>query len=175
MPASWRPVLRNPVSSASLSFSKDVQVVGLHIGLFGRSTPESKLATAMNRFVEADGLNPRWKLLKLGTTDARWAEESVAVRTGTLVGTEGRLLAWQWYWVDGEVTSDPIRATWLQFLARLRGRSEASAWISVYTSEADAPGAAERVLQAFVVDMSPAIDALLEGSAAPRVASGAAK
>jgi exosortase A len=175
MPASWRPVLRNPVASASRSFARGEQVVGLHIGLFGRSTSESKLTTVMNRFVEADGLNPSWKLSKLGRTDARWGDRPIAVRTGTLVGTEGRLLAWQWYWVDGEVTSDPIRASWLQLQARLRGRSEASAWISIYTGDADVPGAAERLLQAFMADMSPAIDALLQGSTVPRVASGVAK
>jgi len=88
------------------------------------------------------------------------------VRTATLVGSQARLVAWQWYWVDGEVTADPVHASLLQLLARLRGRSETSAWVSVYTMAGDDPAAAPKLLEAFVSDMSAAIDAALARSAA---------
>jgi exosortase A len=159
--ASWRPVLRNPAAASSQAFAKGDQVVGIHVGLFGRSTPESKLATAMNRFVEPDGQNPHWKLSQLGKAQAGWGGQPVEVRTGVLVGNEARLLAWQLYWVDGAVTADPIRASALQLLARLQGRSEVSAWITVYAPDGSEPGAAASALKAFVTDMSSSIDATL--------------
>lgn len=169
--ASWRPVLRNPAASLSQTFAKGGQVVGIHLGLYGHSTPESKLTTAMNRFVEPDGQNPHWKLSQLGRAQAAWGGQSVEVRTGVLVGREARLLAWQWYWVDGAITADPIRASALQLLARLRGRSEVSAWITVYAPDGSEPGAAPSALQSFVADMSSSIDATLGRSAVQSLAA----
>lgn len=169
--ASWRPVLRNPAAVASASFAKGDKAVGIHIGVFGRSTAESKLTTAMNRFLEPDGLNPQWKLSRQGSATADWSGRSLDVRTGVLVGSEARLLAWQWYWVDGSVTADPIRATVLQLLARLRGRSEVSAWITVYAREGDESTAAPRVLQEFLADTSASIDSALGRPALQNMAS----
>src|SRR5262245_25086788 len=42
-PSSWRPVLHRPAALVSGSFIKEGRTVGVHIGLFGRSTPDSKL------------------------------------------------------------------------------------------------------------------------------------
>lgn len=157
--ANWRPVLRSPSAESSQTFAKGNQVVGLHLAAFGRSTAESKLTTAMNRFVEPDGQNPNWKLAQLGQAQAVWGGAPLSVRTGLLVGSEARLIAWQWYWVDGAVTSDPIRAAALQLLSRLRGNTEVSVWITVYAREGGEPGRAPEVLNDFLVDMSASIDA----------------
>ncbi|MFO1220716.1 MAG: exosortase A [Burkholderiaceae bacterium] len=159
--ASWRPVLRNPAAVSSGSFAKGDRTVGIHVGLFGRSTPESKLTTAMNRLLEPDGLDPNWKLAQQGSVHTQWSGQALDARTGVLVGSEARLLAWQWYWVDGSVTADPLRASALQLLARLRGRNEVSAWITVYARELGDPGGASETLRQFLADASTAIDAAL--------------
>ena len=70
-----------------------------------------------------------------------------------------RIVAWQWYWVDGTLTSSRVRAALLQVLARIRGRSQMSAWITVYTAEnVEATASAPRVLEAFLFDMLDAIN-----------------
>ncbi len=155
--SSWQPRLNNPVAVIAQSFEKDSRRVGVHLGLFERPTPESKLTSGLNRLLEPDGLNAQWKLARQGIAKARWAGEDFDVRTGVLIGSERRLLAWHWYWVDGIATTSPARAALLQMLARLRGRSEVSAWISVYTLDGDDPSAAPRVLDDFVADMSVVI------------------
>lgn len=162
---SWRPLLHHPAAVVSAAFTRGDTSVGLHIGLFGRSTPEAKLASAQNRLLEPDGLDPHWKLAQQGSAPARWSGSAFDVNTGVLVGSEARLLAWQWYWVDGTVTANPLRATALQLLARLRGRPDVSAWITIYTRDTEDPGRAARVLQDFARDMAAPIDAALRRGA----------
>jgi exosortase A len=155
--STWRPALHNPASLASRSFAKHAEAVGVHIGLFRRPTTQSKLTSAMNRLLEPDGLNPQWKLGQQGWTQVQCGAESVKVRTAVLIGKGTRLAAWQWYGVDGQVTADPIRAAWLQLLARLRHRDEDSTWIAVYTRDDGDPALASRRLAAFVADMGSSI------------------
>lgn len=169
--ASWRPLLHNPVSVLSQSFSKDTRAVGIHIGAFRRPTPDSKLTSALNRLVEADGANPDWQVTQQGTARLSWAGESVDVRQAVLAGGQGRLLVWQWYWVDGNMTADPARAVWFELLARLRGRGEVSGWIAVYTRDTDDPAAAARKLAEFVADMAMPVQAMLRDAPPDSVAS----
>ncbi len=171
--SSWQPRLNNPVAVITQSFEKDSRRVGVHLGLFERPTQESKLTSALNRLLEPDGLDPQWKLARQGVAQARWAGEAVDVRTGVLVGAQARLLAWHWYWVDGQVTTSPARAVMLQMLARLRGRSETSAWMSVYTMDESDPLDAPRLLESFISDMSASIGLALAPAATPRLQAAA--
>jgi exosortase A len=152
--SSWRPVLNNPARVVSQSFGSGAQAVGVHIGVFRHPTAGSKLTSALNRLVEPNGLNPKWKLVQLATAQLIWAGAPVSVRSGVLTGSEARLLAWQWYCVDGKATADPIEAAWLQLSARLRGRGDASGWIVVYTRDTDDPVAAAQTLAEFVAEMA---------------------
>ena len=105
--AAWSPQLHNPAAVVTQAFGRGKHKVGVHLGVFHRPTPDSKLTSSLNRLSEPDGLNQRWKLARQGAAQVRWDGEAVGVRTGALVGTEGRLLAWQWYWVDGTATREP--------------------------------------------------------------------
>jgi exosortase A len=154
--ASWRPVLNNPRAEITQSFAKGSRTVGVHVGVFGRPTAVSKLTSAMNRLLKPDGLDPQWKLGWQGTAQARWAGRATGVRAGVLLGDKTRLRVWQWYWVDGIATADPIRASALQLLARVRGRAETSAWVTVYTPETEERGAADAALDDFVAELSVA-------------------
>jgi exosortase A len=154
--SAWRPVLNNPASVHAQSFAKGSRTVAVHLGLFGRPTPESKLTSSMNRLLKPDGLDPHWKLAWQGAAQMQWAGQATDVRAGTLVGDGTRLRVWQWYWVDGTATADPIRAAALQMLARWRGRGEVSAWMTVYTLEPDHAGTADGTLQDFMAGLSVA-------------------
>jgi exosortase A len=171
--SSWQPRLNNPLAVITQSFEKDSRRVGVHLGLFERPTPQSKLTSGQNRLLEPDGLNPQWKLAKQGVAQARWGGETVEVTTGVLIGAQSRLLAWHWYWVDGHVTASPGRAAMLQMLARLRGRSETSAWVSVYAIDESDPLVAPRVLGSFIADMSASIGLALAPAAAARLQAAA--
>jgi exosortase A len=164
--SSWKPLLHNPALIVSGAYAKADQAVGLHVGVFHQATADSKLTSSRNRLLEADGLDQKWKLSQQGSAPLVSGGETVSVRTAVLIGNEGRLVAWQWYWVDGQITSDPAHAAWLQMLARLHGRGQQSAWIAIHTREEGDAGSAARTLAAFMADMGPAIDASLGRAAA---------
>jgi len=157
--ATWRPQLHNPVAVVTQTFASGASKVSIHLAVFHRPTPTSKLTSAGNRLLEPDGLNPRWKLADQGAARMQWVGEPVDVRAGVLVGSESRLLAWHWYWVDGAATANPAHAAFLQLLARLRSHDEISAWVTVYTTATEDMSAATRVLEDFITDMSPSIAA----------------
>jgi EpsI family protein len=176
--SSWRPSLHNPALLVSKAFTKDGEAVGVHIGLFHRPTPHSKLTSAMNRLLEPDGLNREWKLAQQGTTQVRCGAESVTVRTAVLIGRGVRLAAWQWYGVDGQITAEPVRAAWLQALARWRGRDDVSKWTAIYTRDETDPAPASRRLAAFVAEMGPPIGCARAGAgkvASPSMPAGVGK
>lgn len=172
LPWHWRPVVQNPSAVWTRAFSKGNETVGLYVGIFGRSTAESKLTSAMNRFLAPDGVDPRWRLTDQGPAEARFGDSLLQVHSGVLVGSGTRLLAWQWYWVDGAVTASPTRAALLQLLARLRGRHETSAWVAIHARETDSPGRAAGVLRGFVSDMAGPLDAALRQAAAVSATGG---
>ncbi|HEU5296504.1 MAG TPA: exosortase A [Burkholderiaceae bacterium] len=172
-PSGWRPVLREPAAVVSGSFINQGRTVGVHIGLFGRSTPDSKLTSASNRLLQPDGLDPTWQLSQQGRAEARWDGQSLNVNRAVLVSRDHdvRLLAWQWYWADGTVTGSPLHASLLQLRARLQGRPEVSAWITIYTRDTGDGADASRTLQDFLLDMSTPIEAMLGLPPVRRVAA----
>jgi exosortase A len=162
--ASWEPRLHNPASVRRQTFARGAHKVGLHIGGFLRPAPESKLASALNRILEPDGLNPQWKLAQQDRARLTLADGDVAIGSGTLIGRDARLLVWWWYWVDGELTGSPWRAAWLQMAARLRGHDEHGGWVSIFTVDDGDGQAASAVLQSFIADMAVPMDLALRRS-----------
>jgi EpsI family protein len=169
VPARWQPALHNPAGLVSGCFAKQGRTVCAHIGVFGRSTPQSKLTSASNRLLEPDGLDTTWRLARQGRTHAQSSDFALDVNMAVLVGRETRLLAWQWYWVDGTATGNALHALLLQLQARLQGRPETSGWVAIHTQDDVDAGEAARVLQEFVADMATPIDEALRAPAAQRL------
>jgi exosortase A len=163
--ASWQPRLHNPASVQRQTFTKDGRKVGIHIGGFLRPSTESKLTSALNRLLEPNGLDRQWKLAQQDRAQLGLADMPVAVRSATLLGSDARLLVWQWYWVDGEMTGTPWRAAWLQMIARLRGHSEHGGWVSIFTLDDGDARAASNALQSFIADMAGQMDLALRPAA----------
>jgi exosortase A len=163
--ASWKPQLEGPSQETLQTFAKSGRRVSLYIGIFDRPSAAAKLTSATNRLVGSQ--DPQWKQVDRGVAEVRRGREGFSARTGTLTGQGVRIAAWQWYWVDGTATSSPSRAALLQVAARIRGRSQMSAWVTVYTAEdVEAAPPAAPVLDGFVSDMLNAIDDRLQMMAA---------
>ena len=157
---SWIPELRNPSRVRVQTFVKNGRRVSVYVGVFDHPTPDAKVVASANRLVGSE--NPRWKQIERGVAEAHRRGGVVPVMTGTLFGRDGQILAWHWYWVDGTLTTSPARAALAQVLARLRGRSEMSAWVTAYTVEGDDPASGPPVLDAFMSDMLDSIDSALQ-------------
>jgi exosortase A len=155
-PAKWRPHLSNPSQVSLQTFIRDGRRVGISVGVFGRPAPDSKLTSSLNRLVASNDLS--WNLVQHGVAEVHHHGQVIPIETATLIGREAQIVAWHWYWVDGLVTTSPSRAMLAQVLARLRGRSEVSAWVTVYTVESEGIRSAGLVLEDFLSDMLDSIN-----------------
>jgi exosortase A len=157
--AKWQPQLSGPLQVRVQTFTREGRQVSVYLGVFDRPTPDSKLTAAENQLVGSQDTN--WRLIQRGVAEANRRGEVISVRTGALVGRQGRIVAWHWYWVDGTLTTNPARAALLQMLARLHGRSERSAWVTAFTTDGEGAASAPLVLNAFLADMLESIDQAL--------------
>jgi EpsI family protein len=115
----------------------------------------------VNQLVGSEDLH--WKQVQRGVAQVQRRGEAISIGTGTLVGRQARIIAWHWYWVDGTLTTSPLRATLLQMLARIGGRSETCAWVTVFTTEGESSTSAPPLLETFLSDMLSSIDGALRG------------
>lgn len=161
---SWRPQWHNPLQTTTQAFERDGHRVTVHLALFGRPTPESKLTSSSNRLIAVD--DAPWTLVKRGESTLRHRGEDVLLATGVLAGPAERLAVCHWYWVDGARTTSAAVAAARQFLARLGRHSERSGWIALATPD-DGQLDGLATLQSFLTDMLDSAEAVLDSAREP--------
>jgi exosortase A len=157
----WRPQLQNVDNPFVQSFHKDGRRVDLFIGMFREENWDAKLVSVANRFVEPGSV---WALASRSVAKAEFAGRALNATQALIHGPDTRVVAWQWYWVDGVVTGSGLEAKLEQVRRRLMTGRQESAWISI-SLEADGTLRSESDLQAFLSEMGPAIDQALSAAA----------
>jgi EpsI family protein len=156
---SWRPHYVSASREVFQVFAKDGETVGLYIGYYRNQTQGAELVTWRNQLVDGT----RWLKGAAGARDLTLGSAPVRVRTAELTGPGVRLLAWQWYWIDGHITASDHLAKAYLAAAKLRGRGDDSAVIIVYSRMADpADERAARRLTAFTGEMWGGIERALD-------------
>jgi EpsI family protein len=87
------------------------------------------------------------------------------VNTGVIASPDARLALWQWYWVNGHLTSSDYAAKLYQAMSVLGRHGDGTAWVIVYAATGTGEAAVRPVLQSFTADMMQAIDASLRQAA----------
>jgi exosortase A len=155
--AAWQPRLTGPSQEIVQTFARSGWRVSVYVGSFDHPSADAKLTSATNQLVTSQ--DPQWRQIDRGVAEVmRHDSDPLSVATATLSGQGVRIVAWHWYWVDGTLTSSRVHAALLQVAARIRGRSQMSAWVTVYTTENAEAASAPRVLEAFLFDMLDAIN-----------------
>lgn len=152
----WAPKLKNPTRERIQSFAKDGSQIEVFTGIFQNQTWNSKLVTSVNQLEIPD--SPYWSLVERGSARTEISGKSLEPKTGVVLGRDDRILAWQWYWIDGIFTGSDAQAKIQQLLARIRGRGDSSAWIAIYTKANVSPDAGAKVLEEFVRDMGDSLE-----------------
>lgn len=152
----WRPHYMSPTVERTQAFEKGGRQVGLFLGYYRDQAQGAELVTWQNQLVTS--ADKRWRKVASGEREIRLDESPVRVRTAEVAGPGVRVLAWQWYWVNGRVTSSDYFAKGYSLLDRLLGRGDDAAVVVIY-SPMRGPGdpAAADALSAFVAEMAPAI------------------
>ena len=152
----WTPALQNPNRVRLQTFEKTGQRVDVFIGVFRNQNWDSKLVTVSNQLANPETND--WTLVHRGSLRTEFAGKPLKVKTGIVLGRSNRIVAWQWYWVDGATTGSDIGAKIHQLLAQVRGRGDTAAWVAIYSDASISADAANATLQAFMHEMGSSID-----------------
>jgi len=161
--AGYVPVYNEPDATLQQTFRRGDMVVGLFVAYYRNQTSQRKLVSAENVF--ARSTDRTWRSTAHENPSVQIGNRTVRVDAVRLRGVrdDRAISAWRWYWIDGAITSSNSIAKALTAWMQLRGRSDDSAGIVVYTPDAD-PRAASEALRAFVHDAWPSIEAALQAA-----------
>jgi exosortase A len=161
----WQPAFQNPSSQLIVQYGNAQQTVKLYVGYYRSQNAERKLVSSDNALVKS--LDPAWALVARGNLSLQIGNAPLKLRTAELRGSAvpgqpgaERLTVWQYYWINGTLTSSDILAKAYTALYSLLGRGDDSAVVIVYAPKGDA-GQGEQALDAFMQANATAISAWL--------------
>jgi exosortase A len=168
----WAPAFENTSAQSRASYtSAGGATVGVYIGYYRNQNYQRKLVSSDNTLVKTT--DKTWSRVASGVQGVSVNQQPLTARSGELrrlqpdaaSGNELRLLVWQFYWVNGHLTSSDALAKIYGALGRLMGQGDDGAVIMVYTpKQAGAAG----VLQSFLDAHGSATLALLQQTRSQR-------
>ena len=156
----WMPHYNNASAYMRQTYVKGGQSVGLYVGYYRNQGADRKMVSSNNALVKSDNRN--WARVAGGRRASVIHGATVDIRTAELRSMANeRLIVWQWYWINGRLTSSDYLAKAYTALYRLVGQGDDSAVVIVYVSN-DASDNPHAMLQDFVEAASPAIEQVLQ-------------
>jgi EpsI family protein len=164
----WRPRHAGASAEVHYVYASQAAKVGLYIAFYRNQSAATKLVSTGNRLVTSD--DPRWSLATSQSRPAVPEADGWMVDVATLSDQRGGALrVWQWYWVGGEFTADPLRARILLARQQLGGGGDDGAAVLLATPAGGTSAAdADRVLAAFLRDARLPLQAALRAASADR-------
>ena len=162
----WQPVFNNPSSQLTTTYGSGERAVKLYMAYYRNQNADRKMVSSDNVLVKSQVTD--WAQVTSGVRSLQLANGSLKVRTAELrgspipgvVGAE-RLAVWQYYWVNGTLTSSDMLAKIYTALYSLMGQGDDSAVVIVYAPKGDS-GQGELALDAFMQANATAIGAWLQ-------------
>lgn len=157
--ADWSPKFDNASAVLQSTFGTDERLAGLYIAYYRNQDYSHKMVSSNNVLVRSD--DSMWARVAGGSRQITFAQQSISVRSAELRSTDSsRLVVWQWYWVNGYLTSSDYTAKAYTAFSRLIGQGDDSAVIIVYAPKEQA-GGGEEALDAFIAAAAPEIQSVL--------------
>lgn len=139
-PIDWQPRFANPSAEVHSGYSNQEGWIGLYIAYYQNQSYENKLVTSTN--VLATSNDALWQIVTSSSTRATMGSTDFLVRQAELLqkqnATDERYIIWQWYWINGRLTSSDIEAKWLTAWAMLTGHGDDGAVVILYAPKATA-------------------------------------
>lgn len=157
----FMPAFQNPSAMASWGYvGPQSAAVALHVSFYRQQGYDRKLVSSENVLVTSS--DPHWARLSNSSAQMALPNQTLTVsqvllrkQHADLAGSAPRLLAWRFYWVNGQLTGSDIQAKIQGALSRLTGHGDDGAIVVIFTPlaldslESDALQAAKARLQAF--------------------------
>lgn len=159
----WKPHFNNSSAELHTAYRQDGRWAGLYLAYYRNQDYESKLVTSANALVTS--LDNDWQIISSGLSMVTLSGVDQRIRTAELLrkqsSLDDRYIVWQWYWINGRLTTSDIEAKWLTALSMLTGRGDDSAVVIVYSPKVNA----EATLTTFLNELGSEINrSLMETS-----------
>ena len=157
--ADWSPVYPDAHLNFHRRYVKGPAQVDLHIAYYTSQRQGAELVSSRNSVSDEE----TW--VRAASTHLATVvdgEDLNIYRTRMRKYGGNNRLAYQWYWIGGQFTSNPYFAKVLQAMAQLVSADEAAASIVISTYYEETPGDADRVLKDFLGNVQP-LSSLLSG------------
>lgn len=132
--ASWKPVYANPSAELQIAVARQGKPVGLYIAYYRNQDYQRKLVTSTNTLALSN--DSVWSVVARQLAASNLNGLPPSIQTAELLGKDtnpdSRLRVWQWYWINGKLTSSDVEAKFHTALSRLSGHGDDSAVIMLY-------------------------------------------
>ncbi len=158
----WRPHYGGASAELLRTFAKGNSHVGMYLAFYRNQSQGNELISSLNSI--APTADKHWLRGTEGKEIVAVGGRNLEVRSTEIRGASHRLLVWNWYWVDGRLTSNDYIAKAYLVWAKLHGRSDDSAIVALYTTKDQYEDESRGTLESFVAGMWPNIDDALRTS-----------
>jgi len=167
-PADWVPAYEaaNAMSHAGW-VSPSGERVGVHVAYYRAQNYQRKLVSSTNVLVRSK--DDAWTQVSSGSAVTELMGQALSVQRaelraqGSVLNADlQRLVAWQFFWVDGRFTASPVKAKLFGAWQKFKGQGDDGAMVVIYTPTAH--DSADAVLHNFVRDQGDALLAALRAT-----------
>ena len=163
----WQPGYNGATTELRTSWQRDGKQVDLHIYYYLDQSQGAEMVNSQNILVAQK--TGTWQLRGTAPSAVSLAGRETRVDESVLQRQGLRLLAWEWYWIGGSVTANDYVAKMMEAWNRIRNPGQGGFALVLSTPAEESGGSSShRLLQAFVDDMWPRIEASMQSSSEAR-------
>ena len=152
----FRPRFKGYQTLSFENYANDRGQVSLYVAVYSNQSPGRELVQAGNVLLSVE--NEYW----VKPDEGDGPDSSKGVWHRSVLNSQGaRAVVWSGYWIDGRLVTSDYAAKALLTLARLKGKSDRSAYVAVWAQAQDV-AAAEQTLADFAATFQPAVIEQLE-------------
>lgn len=161
--AQWKPHFKNPSAEWLGAYEREGKTVGVYVAYYRTQHQDAELINSQNIMIRQK--DPLWSNVGESARPAQLGAASVPVTQTLLKSDAQRLLIWDWNRVAGRHLNSAALGKIRLALNKALGLRDDGAAIVVFTPYEGNPAQTAPVLQSFIADMLPAIEASLDQAA----------
>lgn len=166
----WTPRFSQPSAEFTRYFARDGKQLGLTLLYYGDARQDSQLISSINRMVSEKDADFH-QVAFAGQVEAINGRQ-LKVREARIEGAAGRMITWQWYWIDGTHTASDHLGKLLLARKKLLMQGGDGAAVIVFAPFSENPAEARAALRTFLSENMGAIESALAETSTRHQGSG---
>lgn len=166
----WTPRFSKPSAEFTRTFAHDGKQVGVTLLYYGDARQDSQLISSINRMVSEKDTD--FHQVAFGGQVEAIDGRQLKVRESRIEGAAGRMIIWQWYWIDGTHTASDQLGKLLLAREKLLMQGGDGAAIIVFAPFSENPAEARATLRTFLSENMGALESALVATSARQQGRG---